>query len=80
MTYTEQVLAVLRARDAHETEFLQAVYEVFETIAPVLARHPHYQKARILERMVEPERTILFRVPWIDDQGNYQINRGYRVQ
>lgn len=80
MTYTEQVLAALRSRDAHETEFLQAVYEVFETIEPVLVRHPHYQKARILERMVEPERVILFRVPWIDDRGEYQINRGYRVQ
>lgn len=80
MTYTEQVLTTLHARDAHETEFLQAVSEVFETIEPVLARHPHYQKARILERIVEPERTIMFRVPWIDDGGNYQINRGYRVQ
>ncbi len=80
MSYPEQVLAALRTRDAHETEFLQAVYEVFETIEPVLTRHPHYQKARILERMVEPERVLMFRVPWIDDQGNYQINRGYRVQ
>jgi glutamate dehydrogenase (NADP+) len=80
MTYTEQVLTTLRARDAHETEFLQAVSEVFESIEPVLTRNPIYQKARILERMVEPERTISFRVPWIDDGGSYQINRGYRVQ
>lgn len=80
MSYTAQVLATLRQRDAHEAEFLQAVWEVFESIEPVIARHPHYQKERILERIVEPERTVIFRVPWIDDKGNYQVNRGYRVQ
>ncbi|MBX3011340.1 MAG: NADP-specific glutamate dehydrogenase [Caldilineaceae bacterium] len=80
MSYTAQVLTALRQRDAHEAEFLQAVWEVFESIEPVVARHPHYQKERILERMVEPERTVIFRVPWIDDQGEYQVNRGYRVQ
>ena len=80
MSYTQQVFASLQKRNAHEAEFLQAVAEVFETIEPVLARHPHYQEARILERITEPERTIIFRVPWTDDQGNYQINRGYRVQ
>lgn len=80
MSYTAQVLATLRQRDAHEAEFLQAVWEVFESIEPVIARHPHYQKERILERIVEPERTVIFRVPWIDDKGDYQVNRGYRVQ
>lgn len=80
MSYTEQVLATLRKRNAHEAEFLQAVCEVFESIQPVFERYPHYQKARILERMVEPERMIIFRVPWIDDKGDYQINRGYRIQ
>lgn len=80
MSYTAQVLADLRQRDAHEAEFLQAVWEVFESIEPVLARHPRYQQERILERIVEPERTVIFRVPWIDDKGDYQVNRGYRVQ
>ena len=80
MSYTEQVLATLRKKDEHEVEFLQAVSEVLEAIAPVLERSPRYQKARILERMVEPERVIMFRVPWFDDQGRYQLNRGYRVQ
>jgi len=80
MSYTEQTLTALRKRNSHEAEFLQAVDEVFETIEPVLERHPHYQKACILERIIEPERTVMFRVPWVDDRGNYQINRGYRVQ
>lgn len=80
MSYTEQVLKALHQRDAHEAEFLQAVWEIFESIEPVVARHPKYQKARILERIVEPERVVMFRVPWIDDRGEYQVNRGYRVQ
>lgn len=80
MSYTEQVLTALRQRDAHEAEFQQAVWEVFESIAPVVARHPKYQKARILERISEPERVVMFRVPWNDDKGDYQVNRGYRVQ
>ncbi|MBW2558744.1 MAG: NADP-specific glutamate dehydrogenase [Deltaproteobacteria bacterium] len=63
-----------------ETEFLQAVTEVAESIKPVLEKHPEYRKAKILERMVEPERVIIFRVPWVDDKGEVQINRGYRIQ
>ena len=63
-----------------ETEFLQAVSEVAESIKPVLDRHPEYRKAKILERMVEPERLISFRVPWVDDSGEVQVNRGYRIQ
>ncbi|MBW2674114.1 MAG: glutamate dehydrogenase [Deltaproteobacteria bacterium] len=63
-----------------EVEFLQAVSEVAESVAPVLDKHPEYRKARILERMVEPERVIMFRVPWVDDRGEVQINRGYRIQ
>jgi len=63
-----------------EKEFLQAVAEVAETIKPVLDRHPEYRSAKILERMVEPERIIMFRVPWVDDKGEVQINRGYRIQ
>jgi glutamate dehydrogenase (NADP+) len=63
-----------------ETEFLQAVSEVAESVKPVLDRHPEYRKAKILERMVEPERLISFRVPWVDDRGEVQVNRGYRIQ
>jgi len=63
-----------------EVEFLQAVSEVAESVAPVLDKHPEYRKAKILERMVEPERVIIFRVPWVDDRGEVQINRGYRIQ
>ncbi|MDW3196957.1 MAG: NADP-specific glutamate dehydrogenase [Cytophagales bacterium] len=67
-------------RNAHEPEFLQAVQEVAETIIPFVEQHPEYQSANLLERICEPERVIMFRVPWIDDQGNYQVNRGIRVQ
>ena len=63
-----------------EVEFLQAVAEVAESVQPVLERHPEFRKAKILERMVEPERMISFRVPWVDDQGEVQVNRGYRIQ
>jgi glutamate dehydrogenase (NADP+) len=80
MSYPQEVLARARKRDAHEAEFLQAVEEVFIAVAPVLERKPHYRQARILERIIEPERVIQFRVPWVDDQGEYHVNRGYRVQ
>lgn len=80
MSSKNQGLAELRRKNAHEAEFLQTVDEVLTSIEPALERHSHYQKARILERIVEPERVIMFRVPWVDDQGEYQINRGYRVQ
>ena len=70
----------VKAKQAHETEFLQAVTEVAEAIIPFIADKPKYKKAKILERMVEPERTIMFRVPWLDDAGIPQINRGYRVE
>jgi len=72
----EQVLK----RNPGEVEFHQAVKEVLETLAPVLDKHPEYVEARILERLVEPERQIIFRVPWQDDRGNLQVNRGFRVQ
>ena len=80
MNYSESVLEGLRERNAHEPEFLQAVSEVLETITPLLDAKPEYQKAAILERIVEPERIIMFRVPWVDDKGQIQVNRGYRVQ
>jgi glutamate dehydrogenase (NADP+) len=68
------------SRDPHEKEFHQAVEEVMESIKPVLDQNPYYRKAKIPERIVEPERVILFRVPWMDDQGDTQVNRGFRVQ
>ena len=63
-----------------EIEFLQAVGEVAESVRPVLEKHPEYRKAKILERMVEPERLVIFRVPWVDDKGEVHVNRGYRIQ
>ncbi len=78
--YVSDVYAKVEQRNPHETEFLQAVKEVFETLIPVLAKHPIYMEHGILERISEPERIITFRVPWIDDEGKVQVNRGYRVQ
>jgi glutamate dehydrogenase (NADP+) len=68
------------AQNPHEPEFIQAVQEVAETVIPFIANHPKYAKEQILKRMVEPERVIMFRVPWTDDQGDVQVNRGYRVE
>lgn len=76
----EAFMQTVRAKDGQEEEFLQAVQEVAEVVIPFIEEHPKYAKAKILERMVEPERVIMFRVPWVDDAGNIQINRGYRVQ
>ena len=70
----------IEKRNSHEPEFLQAVEEVISSVGKVLKKHPEYHKLRILERMTEPERLISFRVNWIDDEGNVQMNRGYRVQ
>ncbi len=80
MSYIEEVLSVVERRNAGEPEFLQAVREVLESLEPVLARNSRYRDARILERMVEPERQIMFRVPWQDDQGRIQVNRGFRFE
>ena len=79
-TDMNEFMESLRAKTPGETEFHQAVQEVVETIWDVYLKNPRYQKAKILERMVEPERVIMFRVPWIDDKGEVQINRGYRVE
>lgn len=68
------------AKNPGEKEFHQAVHEVVESLWPYLEQHPHYMEARILERVVEPERVILFRVPWLDDKGQVQVNKGYRVE
>ena len=80
MSYVEKVLEELKAKNPAQPEFIQAATEVLETIAPVLERHPEYEKAALLERIVEPERQLMFRVPWVDDNGNVQVNRGFRVQ
>ncbi len=77
---TDEILAIVKARDPHEKEFHQAVSEVAESIKPVLDRNPRYRQAKILERITEPERVVMFRVSWLDDQGNIQVNRGYRIQ
>jgi glutamate dehydrogenase (NADP+) len=81
--YQEQVDAFMekvKAKNGHETEFLQAVHEVAEAVIPFIEENPKYKKENILERIVEPERTIMFKVPWMDDAGNYQVNRGYRIE
>ena len=75
-----EIMEYVKSRDPHEKEFHQAVGEVMDSVKPVLERNPIYRKARIAERVVEPERVILFRVPWVDDQGNIQVNRGFRIQ
>jgi len=73
-------MAKVIAKNPSEIEFHQAVHEVVESLIPYIDEHPHYSEAKILERMVEPERVILFRVPWIDDRGEVQINKGYRIE
>ena len=78
--YLKRVYAEVEKRDAHEPEFLQAVREVFESLELVIDKHPEWEKAALIERFVEPERVIEFRVPWVDDAGNVRVNRGYRVQ
>lgn len=76
----EKFMQSVESRNQNQPEFLQAVYEVAQAIIPFIEDHPIYKKAAILERMVEPERVLMFRVPWVDDEGNYRVNRGYRVQ
>ena len=70
----------VKAKNGHEPEFIQAVHEVAEAVIPVIEENPRYKASKILDRIVEPERTIIFRVPWLDDNGNVQVNRGYRVE
>ena len=78
--YLQRVYDDLAKRNPEQKEFLQAVEEVLESLEPVVAAHPEYEKAGLIERLVEPERIIMFRVPWVDDAGKVQVNRGYRVQ
>ncbi|MEX2607704.1 MAG: NADP-specific glutamate dehydrogenase [Kiritimatiellia bacterium] len=80
MNYIENVIENLSRRNAGEREFLQAAKEVLETLETVLEKNPHYEDAAILERVTEPERVIQFRIPWQDDKGRVQVNRGFRVQ
>ena len=80
MSYSQRVLAELRERYADQPEFIQAADEVLESIAPAVDANPAYEEAGLLERLVEPERVIMFRVPWVDDEGKVQVNRGYRVE
>ena len=78
--YLLSVLDDLKAKSAHEPEFLQAVEEVLESLEPVVEADPRYEQQNVIGRMVEPERIVMFRVPWVDDSGKIQVNRGYRVQ
>lgn len=78
--YVDEVYETVIKRNPHEPEFHQAVKEILHSLTPALAKHPKYRKHGVLERLVEPERIITFRVPWVDDQGNVRVNRGFRVQ
>ena len=80
MSYVSTVIEQVKAKNPNEPEFIQAVTEVLESLEPVFEAHPEYEQAALLERLVEPERVIMFRVPWVDDEGKVQVNRGYRVQ
>jgi glutamate dehydrogenase (NADP+) len=80
MGLIQDTLEIVRKRNANEPEFLQAVTEVLESIEPAIQRHKKYRDGKVLERIVEPERLVQFRVPWQDDKGNFQINRGFRIQ
>ncbi len=80
MTYSEKVLHDLKEKNPNQPEFIQAATEVLQALAPIVDTDPKYQKVGLLERLVEPERQIMFRVPWVDDNGEVHVNRGYRVQ
>ena len=80
MSYVDNVIEQVKAKNAEQPEFIQAVTEVLQSLEPVIEAHPEYEEAALLERIVEPERVIMFRVPWVDDNGKVQVNRGYRVQ
>jgi glutamate dehydrogenase (NADP+) len=78
--YTKEVMGLVKAKNPAEPEFHQAVQEVFDSLRLVLERHPEFISAKILERITEPERVLMFRVPWTDDRGEVQVNRGFRIQ
>ena len=78
--FIREIMAGVKAKNQAEPEFHQAVEEVVESLALVLERHPEYRSKKILERIIEPERVIMFRVPWVDDNGDVHINRGFRIE
>ena len=78
--YAKDLMADVKAKNPAQPEFHQAVEEVIESLTIVLEKHPEYRSAKILERLIEPERVIMFRVPWVDEQGEIHINRGYRIE
>ena len=80
MSYVSDVLEKVIEKNPAQPEFVQAVKEVLESLEPVIEANPQYQKEAILERITEPERQLMFRVPWVDDKGNVQVNRGFRIQ
>ncbi len=80
MSYIQDVIARVKEKDADQPEFLQAVQEVLTSLEPTVKKHPDFVKARIYDRIVIPDRAVLFRVPWVDDRGEVQINRGFRIQ
>ncbi len=80
MSYVDNVIEQVKAKNPNEPEFIQAVTEVLTSLKPAIDAHPEYEEAALLERLVEPERVVMFRVPWVDDEGKVQVNRGFRVQ
>ena len=80
MSYVSRIIDQVKEKNAEQPEFIQAVTEVLQSLEPVIEAHPEYEEAALLERIVEPERVIMFRVPWVDDSGKVQVNRGYRVE
>lgn len=80
MSYIQEVIELVKKKNPGEAEFHQAIEEVLYSLEPVIERHPEYRKHKILERIVEPERVVMFRVPWTDDKGEVQVNRGFRIQ
>ena len=80
MSYVDSVIERVKAKNPNEPEFIQAVTEVLKSLEPVIESNPAYEKAGLLERIVEPERVVMFRVPWVADDGTVQVNRGFRVE
>src|SRR3954470_14535570 len=78
--YVKEVFDQVKKRNPNEPEFHQAVIEILESLTPVFDKHPRYMQEGILERIVEPERQIMFRVPWVDEEGKVHVNRGYRIE
>ena len=80
MSVISDVIAKLKQKDTNQPEFIQAAEEVMTTLEPTVKKHPEFVKAKIYERIVEPDRLIIFRVPWVDDSGEVQVNRGFRIE